>query len=391
VAREVVRDDQWQEFMDVYVRDKHRLGLKDWFEQHNPHALAQSIERMLEAARLEQWDADPRSVAELKAALQRPGAAPPGAQRQRRRSGYSSQPGYGLAAAAPAPACAAPRAGTAPVAPADAPATTATARPVVQGLKLERRGPPRQPLPAGRRCPGRPVLLALALAGGAWRGWRAFGPARARVQGLRLASRLTDANVCHIVVPHIHQEPPCPQPSSPPCTRWRSCSCCPRCVLIAALFLYAFWVLGGFAMLALRRRQGAGRPLVAAHPPVGRPDRRRARPAAHRLMEGPRIASRVTPLLGLVATMIPMGPALKGLSDGNLAQVSANLTVAFSAVILALIAAAITFWVANVRRRWLAEEMLEITRHQRSIQRRRHAVATRVPPPGARLGARGAA
>jgi cobaltochelatase CobN len=67
VAREVVRHDQWQEFMDVYVRDKHRLGLKTWFEQHNPHALAQSIERMLEAARLKQWDADPRSVAELKA------------------------------------------------------------------------------------------------------------------------------------------------------------------------------------------------------------------------------------------------------------------------------------------------------------------------------------
>ena len=39
---------------------------------------------------------------------------------------------------------------------------------------------------------------------------------------------------------------------------------------------------------------------------------------------------------------------------------SSNLTVAFSAVILALIAAAITFWVANVRRRWLAEEALEI-------------------------------
>ncbi|MCW5638355.1 MAG: cobaltochelatase subunit CobN, partial [Rubrivivax sp.] len=67
VAREVVRGDQWQEFMDVYVRDKHRLGLKDWFEKHNPHALAQSIERMLEAARLKQWEADPASVAELKA------------------------------------------------------------------------------------------------------------------------------------------------------------------------------------------------------------------------------------------------------------------------------------------------------------------------------------
>lgn len=138
----------------------------------------------------------------------------------------------------------------------------------------------------------------------------------------------------------------------------------PTLIAIALLFLYAFWVLGEFLVLGLRRRQGAGRPLVAANRAAGTPglsdDELDLR--AHKLMEGPRIASRVTPLLGLVATMIPMGPALKGLADGNLAQVSSNLTVAFSAVILALIAAAITFWVASVRRRWLAEEILEITR-----------------------------
>lgn len=136
----------------------------------------------------------------------------------------------------------------------------------------------------------------------------------------------------------------------------------PTLLLIAALFLYAFWVLGEFASLAWRRREGGGRPLVAAYKAAGQPalSEDELDLKAHTLMEGPRIASRVTPLLGLVATMIPMGPALKGLSDGNLAQVSANLTVAFSAVILALIAAAITFWVANVRRRWLAEEMIEI-------------------------------
>ena len=34
--------------------------------------------------------------------------------------------------------------------------------------------------------------------------------------------------------------------------------------------------------------------------------------------------------------------------------------VAFSAVILALIAASITYWIVNVRRRWLAEELLEV-------------------------------
>lgn len=135
----------------------------------------------------------------------------------------------------------------------------------------------------------------------------------------------------------------------------------PTLALIAILFLYAFWVLGEFVMVAWQRRRGGGRPLIAAH---------RASAAglsddeldlrAHKMLEKQRLASRVTPMLGLVATMIPMGPALKSLSDGNLAQVSHNLTVAFSAVILALIAASITYWVANVRRRWLAEEMLEI-------------------------------
>lgn len=138
----------------------------------------------------------------------------------------------------------------------------------------------------------------------------------------------------------------------------------PTLLLIALLFLYAFWTLGEFTMLAWRRRQGGGRPLLAAFQAAGSAglgdDELDLR--AHKLLEAPRIASRVTPMLGLVATMIPMGPALKGLADGNLAQVSQNMTVAFSAVILALIAASLTFWVANVRRRWLAEELLQIGR-----------------------------
>ena len=134
----------------------------------------------------------------------------------------------------------------------------------------------------------------------------------------------------------------------------------PTLLLIAALFLYAFWVLGEFALLALYRRRGQGRPLVSIFRRNFRLTVDELDVIAHKLLEAPRIASRVTPMLGLVATMIPMGPALKSLSDGNLAKVSDNLTIAFSAVILALIAASITYWVVNVRRRWLAEEMLEI-------------------------------
>lgn len=134
----------------------------------------------------------------------------------------------------------------------------------------------------------------------------------------------------------------------------------PTLALIASLFLYAFWVLGQFGVLAWLRRKGGGRPLLNTFRQTPQLSDDQLDLLAHKELENARIASRVTPMLGLVATMIPMGPALKSLSDGNLAKVSDNLTVAFSAVILALIAASITYWVVNVRRRWLAEEMLEI-------------------------------
>ncbi len=104
VAREIVRDDQWQEMVDVYVRDKHKLGLTKWFEQQNPHALAQTMERMLEAARQGYWQADAATVQELKARWQDL------SQRFDVRTdnaafaamvGASAQPGIGFGMAAP--------------------------------------------------------------------------------------------------------------------------------------------------------------------------------------------------------------------------------------------------------------------------------------------------
>ena len=138
----------------------------------------------------------------------------------------------------------------------------------------------------------------------------------------------------------------------------------PTLAVIALLFVYAFYALGAFAIQWWQRRQAVisfdevrGFPLVAWARDRSAASEEDLDVTAHKLLELPRVATRVAPMLGLVATMIPMGPALKGLSDGNLAQVSDNLTVAFSAVILALIAAAITYWIVSVRRRWLAEEL----------------------------------
>jgi len=140
----------------------------------------------------------------------------------------------------------------------------------------------------------------------------------------------------------------------------------PVLLAVAGLFLYAFYALGAFAWQARQRGRGqpAGFDLLSA----ARADRGLTlldlETRAFRLLEVPRIATRVAPMLGLVATMIPMGPALKALADGQIAEVSANLTVAFSAVILALVAASLTYWVVNVRRRWYAEEIVAIERER---------------------------
>ncbi len=60
-----VRADQWQAVHDTFINDVRHLGLKTWFEQHNPTAQAQIVERMIEAIRKGYWDASGQSRREL--------------------------------------------------------------------------------------------------------------------------------------------------------------------------------------------------------------------------------------------------------------------------------------------------------------------------------------
>lgn len=77
-------------------------------------------------------------------------------------------------------------------------------------------------------------------------------------------------------------------------------------------------------------------------------------------LEGLRLCSRIAPMLGLIATMIPMGPALIAVSSGASQEVAQNLAPAFAAVIIALVAASITFWIHTIRRRWLLTELARV-------------------------------
>lgn len=62
---EAIRDDQWQEFFEVYIEDKYDMDMRGFFEQHNAESLAQIIERMLEAARKGYWKTNAKTLQKL--------------------------------------------------------------------------------------------------------------------------------------------------------------------------------------------------------------------------------------------------------------------------------------------------------------------------------------
>jgi biopolymer transport protein ExbB/TolQ len=132
----------------------------------------------------------------------------------------------------------------------------------------------------------------------------------------------------------------------------------PVLLLLCAMFVYALFTAGMLLYDLYAHRQPAARKPLRQwkdrHP--------QANDAAlelHvlKLLEPLRITSRVAPMLGLVATMIPMGPALVAVAAGNAQGMAQNLVVAFAAVIVALLAASMTYVVLSIRRRWLLAEL----------------------------------
>ena len=81
------------------------------------------------------------------------------------------------------------------------------------------------------------------------------------------------------------------------------------------------------------------------------------RVARHRL-ERADLLARIPPMLGLMATIIPLGPGLAALGKGDPAQLASAVTVAFDATVLGLVAGIAGLVIGKLRRRWY-EEVLE--------------------------------
>ena len=67
--------------------------------------------------------------------------------------------------------------------------------------------------------------------------------------------------------------------------------------------------------------------------------------------------AKVAPMLGLMGTLIPLGPGLIAIGEGNTEVLSQSLLIAFDTTILGLIVAAVALVVSVIRKTWYAKYM----------------------------------
>ena len=73
---------------------------------------------------------------------------------------------------------------------------------------------------------------------------------------------------------------------------------------------------------------------------------------ASKRLERSDLLARCGPILGLMGTLIPLGPGLTALSAGNIDILAVALSVAFDTTVVGLLVGLIAFVISRLRRRW---------------------------------------
>lgn len=125
----------------------------------------------------------------------------------------------------------------------------------------------------------------------------------------------------------------------------------PVIIGLLLLVLLGLWECG----LAVGERTGG---LTRA---VARRDAASLAARARRRIDRADFLSRIGPMLGLMGTLIPLGPGLAALGRGQLSELAQAVTVAFNTTVLGLLIGIFGFVIGRLRRRWYdgAMEALE--------------------------------
>ncbi len=74
-------------------------------------------------------------------------------------------------------------------------------------------------------------------------------------------------------------------------------------------------------------------------------------------LEKTRTAVRIGPILGLMGTLIPMGPALLALTQGDIHTLATSLIFAFGTTVLGLLVGGVAYVITTVRQHWYDKDM----------------------------------
>jgi biopolymer transport protein ExbB/TolQ len=68
--------------------------------------------------------------------------------------------------------------------------------------------------------------------------------------------------------------------------------------------------------------------------------------------------TKIAPMVGLMCTLIPLGPGIVAMGEGNVTQLSMSLLIAFDGTVAGLVAAVVALVVTAVRKRWYNQYLL---------------------------------
>ena len=128
----------------------------------------------------------------------------------------------------------------------------------------------------------------------------------------------------------------------------------PVIIALLALIALALWETG----LAIGERTGGLQRMIQNG------DTNSIAARAQRRIDRADLIARIGPMMGLMGTLIPLGPGLAALGRGELDLLAEAVTVAFNTTVLGLLAGIIGFMLGRARRRWYDGAMAELEEAQ---------------------------
>jgi len=79
------------------------------------------------------------------------------------------------------------------------------------------------------------------------------------------------------------------------------------------------------------------------------------------------IVTRLGPTLGLMGTLIPMGPGLAALGGGDIQTLADAIIIAFDTTVVGLAAGGVAYVISKIRRRWYEEDISNLETLMESV------------------------